>query len=341
MKTLRLLGNIVGFLVLCVSLLCMGVYTYYHLPYDDRMNGLRVFIPEGATLGETSRLLQENGVVKFPAAFSRVARLLGRDRGIRAGEYALHSSMSPREVLQRLCSGEVVLHKVTVPEGLTVGQIAGLLEEKGLASRAEILAASREAATIRALGFDGDSLEGYLFPDTYRFPLGLSAGEILKAMAKRFHAVYGPAWRERQAEQRMCLHEVVTLASIVEKETGSREEMPLIASVMRNRLRAGIPLQCDPTVIYGIEGFDGNLTREHIQKPGPYNTYMNQGLPPGPICNPGQDALQAVLYPADTAYLYFVSKNDGTHRFSSTLEEHNRAVEKYQKRSRKGAGSVK
>jgi UPF0755 protein len=171
--------------------------------------------------------------------------------------------------------------------------------------------------------------------------LGLSAGEILKAMTKRFHAVYGPSWRQRQAEQGMRLHEVVTLASIVEKETGSREEMPLIASVMLNRLRAGMPLQCDPTVIYGIEGFDGNLTREHLQRPGPYNTYLNHGLPPGPICNPGRDALRAVLYPADTAYLYFVSKNDGTHRFSSTLKEHNQAVEQYQKRCRKDAGLEK
>ncbi len=340
-RTVTILGKIFGALVLFVLILGMGVYAYYNLPYDDRMRPVQLVVPEGATLDQTAGLLEDRGVIRFSLVFARMARIMGKDRSIRAGEYSLHSSMSPREILQMLCRGEVVLHKVTVPEGFTVKQIATLLEKRGFASREEILAESRKVGFIKAFGFEGDSLEGYLFPDTYHFAMGLPPGEILKAMLQRFHSVYGPALRAKQAENGRRLHEVVTMASIVEKETSSRKEMPLIASVMVNRLRVGMPLQCDPTVIYGIEGFDGNLTREHLRTPNPYNTYLNKGLPPGPICNPGLDALKAVLYPADTAYLYFVSKNDGTHLFSPTLKEHNRAVEKYQKRRGKSSGSGK
>lgn len=340
-RTVKILLKILGTLVLFVMILGMGVYAYYNLPCDDRMRPVNLFVPEGATLDQTAGLLEDRGVIRFSLVFTRVARAMGKDRSIQAGEYSLHSSMSPREVLQMLCRGEVVLHKVTVPEGFTVKQIATLLEKRRLSSREEVLAESRKVGFIQAFGFEGDSLEGYLFPDTYHFARGLPAGEILKAMVQRFHSVYGPALRARQAENGQRLHEVVTMASIVEKETGSRKEMPLIASVMVNRLRVGMPLQCDPTVIYGIEDFDGNLTLEHLRTPNPYNTYLNKGLPPGPICNPGLDALEAVLRPADTAYLYFVSRNDGTHLFSTTLEEHNRAVEKYQKKCGKSPGGGK
>ncbi len=334
-------GKILGIPVLLVLVLGTGVYAYYQLPYDDLERPVRVVVPEGATFDQTAKLLDDRGVVRFPLLFSQVARLLGKDRDIRAGEYTLHSSMSPREVLQRLSRGEVALHKITVPEGLTVKQIASLLEEKGLASREEILEASAEAGFLRTLGIEEDSLEGYLFPDTYFFAMGLAPREILRAMVRRFMSAYDPVLRARQAGKGWSLHKVVTLASIVEKETGSRKEMPLIASVLINRLSRGMPLQCDPTVIYGIEDFDGNLTRKDLRRPNPYNTYLNKGLPPGPICNPGLDALKAVLYPADTSYLYFVSRNDGTHLFSRTLKEHNRAVEKYQKRRGKSSSGAR
>ena len=336
--TVTILGKILGTILLFLLVVGMGVYAYYNLPYDDRMRPVHLVVPEGATLDRTAESLAEQGVIRFPLLFAGMARVMGKDRSIRAGEYTLHTSMSPREVLQRLCKGEVVLHKVTVPEGYTVAQIADLLEQRGFASREEILREARKVGFIKAFGFEGDTLEGYLFPETYHFAMGLTPGQILKAMVQRFHAVYGPELRARQAENGRRLHEVVTMASIVEKETSSRKEMPLIASVLVNRLRIGMPLQCDPTVIYGIEDFDGNLTREHLRTPTPYNTYVNKGLPPGPICNPGLDALKAVLYPADTDYLYFVSRNDGTHLFSSTLREHNRAVDKYQKKSGKSSG---
>ena len=337
---MAILGRIFGILSLSVLLTGMGVYAYYHLPYDDHMRPVWVVVSEGSSLDQTAEMLEDMGVVRFPLLFASVARLLGRDRSVRAGEYRFHTSMSPREILQMLCRGTVVLHKVTVPEGFTVRQISVLLEKKGLAAREEIMAASRDTRIIAGFGIEGVSLEGYLFPETYHFAMGLSPGEILEAMVRRFHAVYGPEMRARQAETGLSLHEVVTLASIVEKETSRKEEKPLVASVVVNRLRKGMLLQCDPTVIYGLEDFDGNLTREHLRTPNPYNSYLNRGLPPGPICNPGLDSLKAALYPAETSYLYFVSRNDGTHVFSPTLVEHNRAVEKYQKRRGKSTGAT-
>lgn len=339
-QTVKILGIISGILILSLLVTGMGVYAYYNLPYDEHVRPVRVVVPNGSTLEQTAEMLANKGVVRVPLLFASVARLLGRDRSIRAGEYRFHTSMSPREVLQMLCRGKVVLHKVTVPEGLTVRQIATLLENKGFAGREEILAASRDARLIRVFGVEGECLEGYLFPETYHFAMGLSPEEILGAMVRRFQAVYGPEMRARQDETGRSLREVVTLASIVEKETSRKEEKPLVASVVLNRLRKGMPLQCDPTVIYGIENFDGNLTREHLQTPGPYNSYLNKGLPPGPICNPGLDSLMAALYPADTSHLYFVSRNDGTHVFSPSLAEHQRAVEKYQKRRGKSTGAT-
>jgi len=338
-KIVTILGKTLGILALFASLVGMGVYAYYHLPYDDHMRPVRVVVAEGATLDQTVTLLQEQGVVRFPFLFSSVARLLGKDRSVRAGEYRFHTSMSPAGILEMLCRGTVVLHKVTIPEGLTVKQIAAILEQKGFVLREEILALSRNDGFVQALGFEGESLEGYLFPDTYHLAMGLSPQHILEAMVRRFRALYGPGMHARQAERGWSLHEVVTLASIVEKETSCKEEKPLVASVLMNRLKRGMPLQCDPTVIYGIEDFDGNLTREHLRTPNPYNSYLNKGLPPGPICNPGLDSLKAALYPADTSYLYFVSKNNGTHQFSSTIADHNRAVEAYQKGGKSAGAS--
>lgn len=329
-----------GILVVLLLLAGVGVYAYFHLPYDDRMRPVRVVVVPGAALNQTANLLEEKGVVRFPLLFVSVARLLGKDRSVQAGEYRFHTSLSPREVLDMLTRGAVVLHKVTIPEGWTAKQIAVLLEQRGFASREEILALARDETFVRALGFEGDSLEGYLFPDTYHFAMDLSPRQILSAMARRFYEVYEPDMRTRQVEQGWSLREVVTVASIVEKETGLQEEKPLIASVVVNRLRRGMPLQCDPIVIYGIEDFDGNLTRKHLEAPNPYNAYLNKGLPPGPICNPGLASLKAALYPADTPYLYFVSRNDGTHQFSSTVADHNRAVGRYQKGWGKSAGAT-
>ena len=188
---------------------------------------------------------------------------------------------------------------------------------------------------IKSLKLDVPNLEGYLYPETYLFTPGIDEAQLLRMLVEQFHNQLDPALLKKAKQLNLNRHQLVTLASIIEKETGLVKEMPLISSVFHNRLRRGIPLQTDPTVIYGIKNFDGNLTRNHLKTPTPYNTYMIKGLPPGPIANPGKAALNAAAEPAKSEYLYFVARGDGSHYFSKTLKEHNGAVRKYQlKRNR-------
>jgi UPF0755 protein len=198
------------------------------------------------------------------------------------------------------------------------------------------MALSADAETAKAYGFSGPGLEGYLFPDTYHLSRGMTPRAVIDVMVKRFFAVMGP-FSEAIRQSGMSLEQVVTLASIVEKETGAPEERPLIAGVFLKRLKNNMRLESDPTVIYGIDPFDGNLKKEDLRTHTPYNTYLIKGLPPGPISSPGLEAIKAVLFPAQTDFLYFVSKNDGTHHFSKTFSEHRKAVRKYQKANRKGS----
>jgi UPF0755 protein len=250
------------------------------------------------------------------------------DGRVKAGEYVLHPAMSPRGILDILTRGGVLTHRVTIPEGFTARQIARLLAREGLCTETAFLKATRKPELGRPYGLSA-GLEGFLFPDTYHFSRGLSATTLARIMVRRFFTVIEPL-QPRISQSELDLPEIVTLASIVEKETGTPNERPLIASVFINRLRRNMRLQSDPTVIYGIRDFNGNLTRKDLKTPGPYNTYRNSGLPPGPIANPGLAAIEAVLSPAQTRYLYFVSKNNGTHHFSRTLREHNQAVRRYQ-----------
>jgi UPF0755 protein len=242
--------------------------------------------------------------------------------------------MSPLNILNILKKGAIITHPYTIPEGFTARQIGELYDKKGLLNMHEFLEAAGDSDIAGHYGISGPGLEGYLYPDTYQFGLGLSPKAVINVMVKRFQEVIDP-FRARAKELGMTIEEVVILASIVEKETGRAEERPLIASVFLNRLKKRMRLESDPTVIYGLNGFNGNLTKKDLTAYTPYNTYVIPGLPPGPIANPGMEAIRAVLYPAESDYLYFVSKNDGTHHFSKTLSEHNRAVEIYQKKRRK------
>jgi UPF0755 protein len=249
---------------------------------------------------------------------------------IKAGEYEFSKAMSAGDILQKLVRGEVKAYNIVVPEGFTVRQIAARLAASGLADEKEFLRLARDRDTLAALKIPAASAEGFLFPDTYKFDRTMDARTIMKTMADRFLVKVTGGMIDQARAQGFGIKEWVTLASIIEKETGRKDEMPLVSAVFRNRLRNRMPLQSDPTVIYGIENFDGNLTRTHLERQNPYNTYLNRGLPPGPICNPGTDALAAALSPAPVDYLYFVSRNDGSHQFSATLAEHSRAVRKYQ-----------
>ncbi len=264
-------------------------------------------------------------------AFLWLGKTRDIDRKIRPGEYELDASLSSQEILAKLLSGRVVLHPVTIPEGYNLTQIADVLSTQQVTDAKEFTKLVRDRAYIATLGIEADSLEGYLFPETYSFPRGTKAREVIKAMVDGLHRVWSAEMQEQAARMKLSLHQVLTLASVIEKETGSKEERELIAAVFHNRLRKKIPLQSDPTVIYGLPAFDGNIHKRDLSILSPYNTYRVQGLPPGPIASPGAHSLRAALFPAQASYLYFVSRNDGTHQFSSTLTEHNQAVKKYQK----------
>ena len=273
-----------------------------------------------------------------PQVLLLAARLSGADRAIKSGEYELSPSLTPLEILERLRAGAIRTLPVTVPEGLRIGEVAARLEAAEITSAAALVARALDPEFPRSLGVEADSLEGYLYPETYRFRRASSAEEVLRALVKEFNDRLTEEHRARIAASGLTLHEVVTLASIVEKETAVPEERPLIAAVFRNRLTYRMRLQSDPTVIYGIVRtrgrFDGNLRRRDLERDTPYNTYTRGGIPPGPIANPTIASIEAVLDPADVPYLYFVSRNDGTHVFSETLEEHTRAVNRYQRRRR-------
>jgi UPF0755 protein len=234
-----------------------------------------------------------------------------------------------------LAEGRVRTHAVVIPEGSRAVEIADRLAAAGLVGREAFLAIVLDREAPRRFAVEGPSLEGYLFPETYRFARGLPAEEIVRAMVSQFRSVYRELRASAPASP-LTMRELVTLASIVEKETGAPEERPLIAAVFLNRMRRGMRLETDPTVIYGIEDFDGNLRRVHLEdESNPYNTYRIPGLPPGPIASPGRAALAAVLEPADSPYLFFVSRNDGSHVFSATYREHARAVAHFQQKRRR------
>ena len=330
-------------LVIFISIIAFGALSagaafflelrhYARTPQGSDAARQTVVIEAGDGFSTVSRRLARSGLNPRPFQFAVLARLKGFDKRIMAGEYELRANMSPQALLKTLVNGRVRLYRLTIPEGYTLRQIADEAARAGFGTADAFLTAARDPARAKRYGIEARTLEGYLFPDTYRFPRTARAEQIIDAMVRRFQKVFTPRWHRRARELQMTVHEVVTLASIVEKETGAAAERPLIASVFHNRLRRGMRLETDPTVIYGIQDFNGNLTRKHLKTPTPYNTYRIRGLPPGPIASPGAASLQAALYPAETDFLFFVSRKDHTHQFSTNITDHNRAVRKYQLR---------
>lgn len=291
-----------------------------------------ITVPAGASFAAVAERLAEEGVVSDLFWLKALSRLRGDARQVQAGEYDFREAASPDTVLDRLVAGDVRRYRFTVPEGLNLREIAAKLDEEGRGDGAVFLKLARDPALIAALGIDATTLEGYLFPETYTLIASSTERDLLLAMVEQFRARLTPELIAAAAGSGLDRHQLVTLASIVQKEAGNREEMPRIAAVFHNRLKRRMPLQADPTVIYGIADFDGNLTREHLKTPTPYNTYRIAGLPPGPITSPGEDALRAAAQPAESDELYFVARGDGTHVFSRTLKEHNRMVRRYQLR---------
>lgn len=290
-----------------------------------------VVIPPRATLREVSGILEKEEVIPHAWLFTFWSKTMGLENFIRYGEYTFSGSLTIRKIMDLLVSGRTTLHPLTVPEGYSLKQIARKIEEQGLGNMEEILAAASDPGIVSGLGVPGDTLEGFCFPDTYLLPRDLPPDKILGRMVSRFWEVFDDNMKNKAGEMGMTILEAVTLASIVEKEACQAAELPLISAVFHNRLERNMRLMADPVVIYGIEDFDGKLRKSDLRRPGPYNVYINRGLPPGPISNPGVASLRAALEPADVDYLFFVSKNNGTHKFSTTLSEHNVAVNTYQR----------
>ncbi len=321
-------------LVLALAVLALaGAAISLRLPYRGFGGECFVDIPRGTGSAAVARLLADSGVMRYRWQFLFVRALRPRAR-IQAGEYSFRVAGSPWQVFDRLVRGDVFFYRLTVPEGQNMFEIAGSLDQLGVVSGGEFLEAARDPSSIRDLAPAAQTLEGYLFPDSYRITRHTTAAELCAQMTERFRR----AWAEAGGSG--PVHPVVTLASLIEKETARPEERPLVASVFRNRLAIGMPFDCDPTAIYAalLEGrYRGEIYRSDLESKNRYNTYQYAGLPPGPIANPGLAALEAALHPAETRYLYFVARPDGSgaHVFSEHLEAHQRAVSKYRRGNHK------
>lgn len=333
-------------LIICLVVIAVGLgswlgadlYGFAHRPAGTAGAPVIFSITPGESLNNICARLHAQGLISDTRRFMFLARLKKDDKRLKAGEYELSAEQTPLELLDTLVSGDVYLHTLTIPEGYTLKQIGAEIDRLALTDADQFLTLATDPKVVAAFGLKGRTLEGYLFPDTYHFPIGLPARTLIVRMVERFRDQYPKEWHQRAADLNMSQLDVVTLASIIEKETGDPSERPLISSVFHNRLKKRMRLETDPTVIYGIENFNGNLTRKDLRTPTPYNTYIIRGLPPGPIANPGREAIKAALYPARSDYLYFVAKKDGTHQFSTNIKDHNAAVRKYQLRRRKRSG---
>jgi len=300
-------------------------------PHRGWRKAVFVQLPPGASTRAIAARLRDAGVLRRQWPFLLLHYVRPR-LTLKAGEYYFDQPVSPRDVIWKLRRGDVYLHAVTVPEGLTLFETAQALASTGLATAEEVQQAFLDPAPIAGIAPGAVNLEGYLFPDTYHFSRPVTARQITAAMVKRFRSVYEELGRRHQPVRAVA--ETVTMASLVEKETGVAAERPLVASVFYNRLAIGMPLQCDPTVVYAaiLAGrYRGTIYRSDLAFDSPYNTYKHPGLPPGPIANPGRASLEAAMAPATTSYLFFVSDGNGTHRFSTTMAEHDRAVAEYRR----------
>ncbi len=284
--------------------------------------GVRVTIPNHASFKDAADSLAAAGVIEWPLPFRLYAKALGKDRDIKAGTYALRRGTSWSQLVLSLSRGQGLEARVTIPEGWSLAEIEETLAKALGADEDSVAVAARDTALLRLLDIPSGSLEGYLFPDTYRFPYGTSPHEAVHEMVRRFEGVWRPEWTERLPQLAMSRHDIVTLASIIEKEARLAEERPVISAVYHNRLRLQMPLQADPTIQYARGEHTDRVLFRDLAIESRYNTYKHPGLPPGPIASPGRASIEAALYPASVPYLYFVAGPDGHHEFRQTFREH-------------------
>ncbi len=350
MKLARVAG--VGTVVLCLAALVAGGVLYLTkerllafaiVPFKgEASDTVTVVIPKGAGPKQIAAILEDKGIIGDATLFYRWVRFVAhKQAALKAGEYQLSPSMSPEEITALLEVGKAPELRFTIPEGLRKQEVAAIIAAAGLSTKAKLLHAMNEPEMIAAfgvpsIGADGQNqvsggVEGYLFPDTYQFPKGTSAELIISRMRLRLEEVIDDKMTARMAELGWNLHKTLTLAAIVEKETGAKHERPLISAVFHNRMQRGMKMQTDPTVIYGIPNYDGNIRKDDLLRDHAYNTYVIKGLPPGPIAQPGLLAIKAALWPATSNDVFFVAKGDsGEHQFCPSLECHNAAVQKWQ-----------
>lgn len=318
-------------ILLFIATALLGFYGYNLVFIPPISTGEKaVDIPAHKSLRTIATILENEGVIKnkWPLVF--YAKLTGAARKLQSGEFMFKTFSSPKDALETLLHGTVVLHRVTIPEGSTVAEMAPWFEQATVTSATDFIAATRDIQFLTAFGVPIDRMEGYLFPSTYLFPKNERIKKIFQVMIDELQKNILPEDKQKAARYGWNLHQWLTIASVIEKETGSPDEYPLVSSVFHNRIVKGMKLQSDPTVIYGIENYDGNIRKKDLITDHPYSTYTRKGLPIGPICSPGAAAIHAAVNPASTDFLYFVGNGQGAHVFTKTYEEHLKAVQKYQ-----------
>jgi len=325
-RTIRrvLLYFVAAFFVFCVLVL------HYSISSIDRKNvSVLVDIPTGSSFLEVTEILNQAGLVKHRIFFYSLTIIKNARRHIRAGEYEFNTSMTPIAMINKLIRGEIKEYIILIPEDFSMKEIADRLYSEKLINKEIFFELARDKDFLKSLNIKAESIEGYLFPDTYYFNRSMNTRQIMKRMVDRFWEKVTPEMIKKAQELGFNTHQFVTFASIIGKESGDDAEKPFIAAVFRNRLKKKMRLQSDPTAVYDMDSFNGKVLRSHLRRNSPYNTYVIRGLPPGPIANPGVTSLQATLNPAPANYLYFVSKKDGSHFFSDSLKEHNKAIYRY------------
>ena len=323
---------------LVVTLLLTSMIHFYialFVPPSQEKNWKEVQVTEGMSFKSISATLQKEGILRYRGYFEIIGRLQGISRKVRTGYYGLNTNMNMWEVLDALRKGKIIEYEVVIPEGYNLYQIGWTLTGTPLIKEPhEFIDLVRNKAYVNSLGIEADSLEGYLFPDTYYLPKGIKLEDIPKKMVQRYKAVFSDSYRSRAKELGFTENQLLTLASIVEKEAKVATERKLIAAVYYNRLKKGMKLQADPTAVYGTKAWITKVTAQDLKRNSPYNTYLHKGLPPGPIANPGQGAILATLYPDQVDYLFFVAQGDGSHFFSNDFSDHEKAIGRYRANKR-------
>lgn len=325
---------IIFFCILIAAVILVGIdfYQKIYTPYKDYPDSVTIEVKKGATVSTVGLRLSREKIIANYLYFRIYYRLFFAGASIKSGEYQFDRPMTIKEVIEMLTQGRVVLHKVTIQEGLIIKEIAALLEQARGISAESFIKAANNMTLVQDLAPGADSLEGFLYPDTYHVRRDTDANDMVRLLVNKFKENFTDSMKWRAEKLGMSIRQVVTLASLIEKETSSREERFLISSVFHNRLKLGMTLGCDPTIIYALKRmgkYTGKLGWKDLKLDSPYNTRLYSGLPPGPICNPGYASIEAALFPENTQYLYFVAKNPQSHYFSKTLDEHNWAVRKF------------